>query len=331
LRDFVQWESRRDRGDLYTPAIREAKLTPRLLNTRLLHRGPLRASVEQRWRLRDAENRIDVRVRFVLDAGARWLRVYVVGVNAARDHRLRLRFATDVDGARTFADAAFAIVERHAPRVSEQDALVEEPVLTAPLHRYVSLFNEQRGATVFADGLTEYETDGSSIAVTILRSVGELSRSDIAERPGHAGWPAPTPEAQCIGSFEADLALMLHGRRDAAMIDAIERGADDVLYPLTGDTLRSAVKHHPPMQGVALEGVGLSLSAIKESEDGEFLVLRCVNLLDQDTAGTWRLARAPANAHLARLDETLLTPLKVSGETVPFLAPAHGIVTVMVR
>ena len=331
LRNFIEWESRRDRGDLYTPAIREPKLTPRLLNTRLVHRGPWRASVEQRWRLRDAESRVDARVRFVLDAGARWLRVHVVGVNAARDHRLRLRFLSDVSGGKTFADTAFANVERRAPRVAEEAALVEEPVPTAPLHRYVSLFNERQGATVFSDGLTEYETSDSAIAITLLRCVGELSRSDIAERPGHAGWPAPTPEAQCPGPFDAELALLLHGPRTAAVVSEIDTTADDVLYPLVGETLRSALKHHPPLHGVALEGAGLSLSAIKESDDGEFLVLRCVNLLDTDVAGTWRFARAPAEAHLARLDETPLTPLKPVGDTIPFVAPPRAIVTLLAR
>ena len=31
------------------------------------------------------------------------------------------------------------------------------PPPTAPLHRYVSLFDDARGVTVFSDGLAEYE------------------------------------------------------------------------------------------------------------------------------------------------------------------------------
>ena len=331
IRDFIEWESRRDRGDLYTPAIREPKLAPRLLNTRLVHRGPLRAAVEQRWRLRDADNRIDARVRFVLDAGADWLRVHVTGVNAARDHRLRLRIRTDVDGARTFADAAFGPVERVPVQVAGEESAMEEPVPTAPLHRYVSLFNERVGATLFSDGLTEYETETNTIAVTLLRSVGELSRSDIVERPGHAGWPAPTPDAQCLGPFEGEVAVMLHGPRTEAVIDEIERASDDIVFPLTGDTLRSALHIPPPVHGVALEGIGLSFSSAKESESGEWLVLRCVNMLDKESAGMWRLGRAVKEAHIARLDETVLTPLSAKGDTIPFLAAARGVVTILVR
>ena len=331
LLDLLDWESRRDRGDLYTPALGDAKLSPRLLNTKVIHRGPLRAGLEQRWRLRDAESRVDARLRFTLDAGAPWVRVHVSGVNSARDHRLRLRFRTGVETGITVADAASGPIERRPLRVDAAAARMEAPIGTAPLHRYVSLFNARFGATVFSDGLTEYETDGDVIAVTLLRSVGELSRSDLAERPGHAGWPAPTPEAQCIGPFEAELALMLHGPRTDAMVDAIERAADDVLLPLTGDTLRSALRAPASVHGVALEGTGLAFSSAKESEDGEWLVLRCVNVLDRDTAGTWRLARRVREAHLARLDETSMTSLESRDDAIPFLAPARASVTILVR
>ena len=331
LLDLLDWESRVDRGDLYTPAIREPKLSPRLLNTKVVHRGPLRGSVEQRWRLRDHDNRVDVRVRFIVDAGANWLRVHLNGTNAARDHRLRLRFRTGVTNGVTVADAAFGPVMREPLEVSEEDRRMEEPTRTAPLHRYVSVFSEQRGATLFSDGLTEYETEGDTISVTLVRSVGDLSRSDIAERPGHAGWPASTPGAQCLGPFGAELALMLHGPRSAAMIDEIERASDDVLFPLTGETLRSALHVPQPPLGVVLEGPGLAFSAAKESEDGEWLVLRCLNLLHEETAGTWRLGRALKEARLARLDETPLTPLVARGDAIPFSVPPRGVVTILVK
>ena len=75
---------------------------------------------------------------------------------------------------------------------------------------------------------------------------------------------------------------MLHGPRTAETIDAIERAADDVLNPLVGTTLRSALD--VPAAGrrrSSSSGAGLAFSAIKESEDGGWLVLRCVNLLER--------------------------------------------------
>src|SRR5213075_395160 len=122
-----------------------------------------------------------------------------------------------------------------------------------------------------------------------------------------------------------------HAARSGAVHDEIERAADDVLVPLTGDTIRAALRTPPPVHGASLDGIGLAFSAVKESEDGEWLVLRCVNLLDEERAGAWRLGRAVADARLARLDETPLTPLQVDDRTIHFLAPPRGIVTVLVR
>ena len=166
------------------------------------------------------------------DAGARFVRLTVRGINRSRDHRLRFVVATGVEQGETWADAAFGPVTRKALVVPDVDRVAETPPPTAPLHRHVSLFTADTGATLFSDGLAEYETrpDGR-IAITLLRAVGELSRDDLPERPGHAGWPAPTPAAQSLGAFTARFALLLHDRRTNATIAEIESAADDVLVP----------------------------------------------------------------------------------------------------
>ena len=98
---------------------------------------------------------------------------------------------------RSWADAAFGSVRRVPVVVSDDERRVEAPPPTAPLHRYVSLFGADRGVTVYSDGLAEYEAEPTGdVAVTLVRSVADLSRNDLPERPGHAGWPVPTPEAQ---------------------------------------------------------------------------------------------------------------------------------------
>lgn len=333
IKDLVRWESSQDNGDLYTPSIGAPKLRPRLVETLLVHEGPIMGVIEQHWRLSAREEHVDVRLRFVLDAGAGFLRLGVLGDNAARDHRLRLVVRTDVVRGRTFADAAFACVERAPIKVTAREARMERPVPTAPLHRYVSLFDSRRGATLYSDGCTEYETRDGAFHVTLLRCVGELSRNDLPERPGHAGWPSPTPEAQCIGLFQAEFGLSLHGPRSSAVIDEIERVADDVLFPLTGDTLRSALRTPTPVGGVELDGAGLAFSALKETEDGSGMVLRCVNCLDHAIDGEWKLngKRRLREAYKARLDETTLDQLEASGNSVRFIAAPREVVTILVR
>jgi alpha-mannosidase len=186
---------------------------------------------------------------------------------------------------------------------------------------------------VFSDGLGEYEvTPGGDVAITLVRGVSVLSRIDLPERPGHAGWPEETPWAQSPGPFEAMLAYMPHeGLRSAATVDAIERAADDVLVPLTGSTLRSALELPEPTAGFELEGEGLAFSAAKDSDDGAWVVLRCVNLVDQPREGTWRLGFPVREARVSRLDETPGEPLEVTGDRVAFRAGPREVVTVLVR
>ena len=338
-----------DRGDLYTASLYgPVRTEERFLRARLVHPGPLRGEIETRWRIvvpsavdrrlagarRDGTGAgfVDVRVRLRLDAGSPFLGVTVEGVNGAAGHRLRIRLRTGLANARVWADAAFGPVERAPLDVPDAERCIEQPPATAPLHRYVSLFTATRGATIYSDGLAEYEAEANGdVAVTLVRAVGDLSRNDLPERPGHAGWPVPTPEAQMLGPFGAELAFLPHAARSPETIDLIERIADDVLLPLVGTTLRSATGDYPASGALELEGDGLAFSTAKESEDGDWLVLRCMNLTDVATRATWRLPFTPRQANLARLDETPLGAVPVTEGAVSFAAGPRAVVTILVR
>ncbi|HEX7545806.1 MAG TPA: hypothetical protein VF368_03695, partial [Gemmatimonadaceae bacterium] len=238
----------------------------------------------------------------------------------------------DVSRASVVADAMFGPVERRPITATADDLRMETPPPTAPLHRYVSLFGASHGASLYSDGLAEYEADDDGgIAVTLVRSIGELSRADIPERPGHAGWPTPIPEAQSHGTFGTELAVTLHGARSDATVGEIERAADDILVPLVGATLRSALRNPGAVQGIALDGEGLAFSCAKTSEDGQWLVLRCVNLLDEARAGSWSIGASIREALLARIDETIIETAPLDGGRVNFEAGPRAVVTVLVR
>jgi alpha-mannosidase len=331
IRGLVSFEDREDLGDLYTPSPRKTKLVGKCASSRVLHAGPLRGTLSQAWRFKRGAERVELRLDVSLDAGASFVRVAASGDNRAMDHRLRIVFACDAAGDATIADAAFGTVDRVAPRVSAEAARMESPLASAPLHRYVTRADAARGVTLYSDGLAEYESTKRGIAVTLVRAVGELSRADLPERPGHAGWPMPTPDAQCQGPLSAAFGLMLHGARSDSVVDDIERTADDVLHPITGETVRSVVAAMPSTTGVTLEGAGLAFSTFKESEAGGWAVLRCVNLLDHENSGRWRFGHAIKEAKGSRLDEMPLEKLVVANDAVSFRAPPRGIVTILVR
>ena len=87
----------------------------------------------------------------------------------------------------------------------------------------------------------------------------------------------------------------------------------------------------PESPRLDLHGRGLVCSAVKESDDGEWTVLRCVNVFDRAVRGRWMMGGGIREARLSRLDETPAEALSVADGSVEFEAPPRGIVTVLVR
>ncbi len=344
----LTFESQADAGDLYTPSlVGSVRRVPHCTSARVTMAGPLRAELETRWRvttsamLEPRDHRRPARtmgavlltVRLQLDAGARRVRVLVDGTNGAAEHRLRLVVASGIARAHVLADAAYGPVARVPVVTTTYERAMETPPPTAPLHRWVMAHDAKRGLTLIADGLAEYEVsrDGT-MAVTLLRSVAHLSRNDLPERPGHAGWPVPVPQARSIGPFEAAFAIVPHGADSAESRTFVEEACDDELHPLAGETRRHAVSTIADGGGVALEGQGLALCAITDARRGDWTVLRAMNLTDAPVRGAWVVATGARAARLARLDETPGRALRIAKNgRIAFSAPPRAVVTVLVR
>ena len=326
--NLLALEDWRDVGDLYTPALREALPPWTLRRVRRVHRGPLRGELAVDYA--GASGRCTLRLQ--LDANLPALRIRVEGENRGKDHRLRLRFMTELAGAATIADAAFYPVSRGLLKLSADRQQMEHVVASAPLHRWVARMSTSAGATIFSDGLAEYEShDDGSIGVTLVRAVGALSRPDLPERPGNAGWPADTPAAQSLGRYAAEFAVALHGPDSPDVRDSIEQLADDVLLPIMGETLRSNLLEPRDAGGIELSGHGLVFSCAKPAQQAGWIVLRCVNRRDVSVRGTWQFGRTIVEAVRARLDETPEGAVSVNGRSVTFEAAPKEIVTVLVR
>jgi alpha-mannosidase len=336
LDDVLVVESTSDVGDSYTPALRGAPERLRCVGTQVLHRGPLRAAVRVRWETAVRDVRVDTVL--VLDVGSVVLRCDVRGVNRRRDHRLRLVVRTGFADAVTIADAALGPVERVA---AVAPATARETVVpTMPMHRWVSQVHDGQHSTLFSDGLAEVESQSGALAITLVRAIGELSRGDLPERPGHAGWPSPTPQAQSLGRFAARLGVMLHAD-DADARTTTSQAADALLLPLTGETWRDlAVDGALPLAdangesvlvGPELIGNGLEASAITLAQQHDGIMLRAVNLTNAPVPGAWLLP--PTGRWLAtrcRLDETPIAPAAETESRIDFLAAPHEIVTLLV-
>jgi alpha-mannosidase len=323
--------SERDEGDTYTiePVPGDRPLVARWGRTQIVWPGPLSAAIARPFTLgRRVRGTMFVRV----DAGPRLIRLTVEGVNLAGQHRVRMRIPVGSATA-SIADMAFGPVIRPRREVDPNTYPMEHPVPTAPMHRYVSAGQW----TVFARGLHEYElTPDGTLVVTLLRAVGDLSLGSLRARPGHAGWPTPTPGAQQLGPFRAELAiapLALTPSAGVAAWDDLERSAEAFHAPLAGYMCRAGIGVPPVVAGPRLEGAGLAFSTLKPRDDGNGVVLRCVNLTHRTRTGRWVWSTPISRAYRARLDETVEAELQLDRDrrTVSFDAGPRQIVTVIIE
>ncbi len=326
-------EDERDLGDSYTSSVPlddVAVQVPDGVAVRVAHEGPLRAEIETVRRYEAAE--LAVTTRLTLDAGAGHVAIAVSGVNRRRDHRLRMVFPLGERPRRCVADGHFGPVERQVGVPRAPAGARERPAPTAPMQRYVVAAGARTALAVFGDGLPQYELRrNGTLLLTVLRAFGGLSKPNLPERLGHAGWPTPTPEAQCLGPFTARCAVWIGGAGAADDLAGVERVAEAFLAPPWALMQRALLAPPAPVEGPTLEGDGLVISAMKPAEEGRAIVLRCYNARAEVVQGAWRLPWPVTSAERCRLDETPVGPLPVTaGATIRFGAGPREVVTIRV-
>ena len=331
--ELLRIEDGGDAGDTYSycpPAGDRVTRAAGPIKLRRLAAGPLVAALEARFELRP---RAGVRLLVMLHADGPLIRCILEIENRTGWHRLRARIPTDLAGTPAMAGTAFGTVARPAVAMPAAAYPLETPVRTAPAHRFVAAASGPRGLALLVPGFFEYEwTPGGDLLLTLLRSVGELSRGNLPTRPGHAGWPTATPLAQCPGHSRIDLALAPVSQAELERGDVIPALWEDAFLPLRGFWLRDAVDVAVAPVDVALEGSGLVLSAVKPAQQGSPLVLRCYNATGRPAAGAWRFGDGVKSAHRVRADERESTALVLEGrgKVVRFTAQPHELVTILV-
>ncbi|MEO1772083.1 alpha-mannosidase [Candidatus Enterococcus ferrettii] len=188
--------------------------------------------------------------------------------NQAKDHRLRVLFPTMITADTHEADSIYETVVRP----TKPSKHWENPANPQHQHAFVNLHNQQYGLTVSNFGLNEYEIIDDTIALTLLRSVGEM---------GDWGY-FPTPEAQCLGEHTFSFGVELHG--DPASRYQTYKQAHSAQVPLT---TRQTNVHSGLLKAkynyLVLEEDRFEVTTLKRRKEDEALILRGYNLSDQAT------------------------------------------------
>jgi len=336
-----------DRGDLYNfcrpeedleisvsvwpPEIRvEAGLTRQTLEIDLLYRLPAALAPDRRSR---APERVDATIHTTisLSPGVRRVDVHTEVDNRVCDHRLRVHFPAPLVAHDAQYDGHFDVVTRSLGLPAEDtSSWIEQPVAQQPQRHFVDVCDGRVGLLIANRGLPEVEVipeeHRTTIALTLLRCVGWLSRDDFPCRHGNAGPVLATPGAQCLGGHAFDYAIIPHaGDWRAASAEAYASTA-----PLRAVSTGRHEGKLPFHAGIAPgEPDEFVVTAIKQAEEGEGWIVRGYSVADEvlrvRLRPWWHFSRA---ARL-RLDETWLHPLEVgSGGSVEFALRPKEIATV---
>ncbi|MBF8185878.1 alpha-mannosidase [Nonomuraea sp. K274] len=286
-----------DVGDTYNhapPATDLVVSEPEAVEVELICSGPLVAAVDVRraYRWPAAGDGIDgaeelpaaartarteeivVTTRVELRAGEPYVRLNVEFDNRCADHRVRLHVPLPSKASQSYAEGQFAVVTRG---LTAEAGCGETPLPTFPASSWVAA----GGVAALLEHVTEYELvdEGAELALTLLRSVGYLSRNRNALRPEPAGPQLPTPAAQSRGVRSVSLALMPYQGSWEEVVPQAETFRHDLLVvPGTG---ARTLPLPSPATGLSVTGEGVVMTSLRTRDDRR--ELRLVALTPSDT------------------------------------------------
>ena len=174
------------------------------------------------------------------------------------------------------------------------------------------------GATVFSDGLAEYEAlDDGAVAVTLCAPSASCRATIFPSAPATPDGRPTTPLAQSLGPFEAEFALALHGPRHAGAASTRSSASRTTCCSRSPARRCAPTSRAPAIAGGSSStATGLAFSAAMPARGAGWIVLRCVNRFDEHgAAAAGALGARSREATLARLDETPLErPRRCTGD-----------------
>ncbi|MCI2170053.1 glycoside hydrolase family 38 C-terminal domain-containing protein [Schleiferilactobacillus perolens] len=251
-------------------------------------------SLAERGKKEPQLDTLAIKFNLVISKSSRTIEITADLDNHIKDQRTRVLFPTNLISKQSIADNQFGKIHRpvHDPAMAvwENQKWDERPDAIFPLLSYVSLTGAQT-VSVLTDSSREYEIIGNddTIALTLVRGVDWLGKSDLVRRPGRpSGIHAPTPDGEVLGELSLDFAL----RIDPVPFSqaGVAQSAKQYLTPVVAynQIPFEAMHMNPPMVSLSSKGdlnlplvKGAVQSTIKLCEDNERLLLRIFNPSDE--------------------------------------------------
>lgn len=245
--------------------------------------------------------------------------------NNVKDHRLRVHLRTGLASDTTLSDTAFALVRRPVkipgPELFPPNTHQESIANTHPMHSLCAVEDDSLAFALLGRGLTEYQgihEDGqTTLAMTLVRSVGWLSRGDLVTRTSHAGPALAVPDAQCQRLLTVDYAAGY--------------------FPDSSPTglLRAGLQYQSPLQAFqytqppevrrqsyfSVEGDSVVLTALKPPQNGNGWIAHILNPGDD-----------PAEAHLAAVTRPRgMQRVTLAEENISAIPLENGVASIVLK
>lgn len=215
---------RLDRGDSYNfgPVKADRLNKAIIIDHKIVESGPIRGKINILYEINIPESLNNERngassktVKHIINcelsitASSKLVEFNLNWENKSKDHILQVVFPMYNNIYSTLVENHFSTIERRFdPEYNIYDYIpvkdnTELKTNTAPMQRFVQACD----LALFTDGLPEYEVYKNNLQLTILRSVGYLSREDVPTRGVQAGPKLQTPGCQCIRHCTARYAI----------------------------------------------------------------------------------------------------------------------------
>ncbi|MEK4565338.1 mannosylglycerate hydrolase [Alkalihalobacillus sp. FSL R5-0424] len=246
----------------------------------------------------NADREFVLKAKVALRKDEELIRVEVEMDNQVLSHRLCVQFNTEIASKFSTADQLFGTVTRpvYLPEMEvwEEEKWEEAPISIEPMQSFVSLHHSSSVATVFTEGVREYEIVGDSfdtIQLTLFRTFSHMGKTDLQYRPGRASGETivETPDAQLLGNLKATFAYSIKNQTTFDEAE-IARVAKEYLSPIAyyqfSDFLngrmiyvyRDEEKTNERSYSLfQMEDMNSVISAIKKAEDSDNYIVRVFN------------------------------------------------------
>lgn len=205
FKDALEIICTKDFGDSYNSAPDKKSLSYKLLETKVIEKGPIRAGL----RLVFEHNfKLDV----FLSNFSKSFEFEAKFNNKKKNQKIQVVLKLKKPVTQTFAEDAVGFIERkHDPdwilsRQLPATPKIEVKTNSYPMQRWVMA----QDLGVITEGLNDYEICKNTLKFTLLRGTGRISEPKNPARYIPAGPPIETPELQCLGKRFFKFAITLN-------------------------------------------------------------------------------------------------------------------------